>query len=1651
MGKQRWRRTPDPGEKVPPKPAVSSKRRGRWQEKPDQAVKKSNRSPLKIFAGLFALAIVLALIVVLILLLVPPARPHLTILSASYKEALLDPNAFASADAAAIQQATAYFDAGSANSGSQTRDEMIRTVSSLKAIQPSRPWFGSQPTIAVVYVNAVGVALWQESSKRSIPFLIPGGFDVPTKLEDATTGLVSVADLLDNFAESPAERKILILDCQRVDTLWPMGVLSNEFVDAVQDQLRDLSTEKKKGLFVLATCSPGEVTWVERSSGRSLFAKYFLEALGGKADGRGSAEDEFVTLGEAVRYVTEKVRSDSAAFADVQTPTLLCGEVEDADEIRLASVNPSWLPRWLYSAPAAVSPPTVAATNDSVLDQLQEGWKEYFALAQSQPPPWRLSPLDWRAAEETLCDAEQRYRAGDIASAEEALDNLDERLRVVRSLKDPVEVDKGVGDFSLPMYEFVRFSQSPSPEGAAAKVVASDFSQLVRTVTGPTDFVTAARAMEDRPGTKPIEAYLAMQLAHPDHGPARWDPGRARPLVDLRVRAEQSIVQGERWTPAAMPWFRRLADSADQGRRLLEDEFLAEPAREYPTTRVRIGENPSPVPIDRVERDYGAVGDRGRILAAAYEARERALADLPKLMQFIARRPWGKTWRDFVAKENKEVHQEDDFRQKTSEEFGRLLESLKNLNSALLIDPAGLETLPDQADDPLRQQIGVIQTSTTQLLASRKSLLEWIEKEIGLYANAEVAAQTEVVWRRIHDLMLIPIASDRDPAKAARQRVNLLKRLCQPVQRVEGKEVVSLEDVTAKERLDRVRQTASLARTFYATALGKSGESLDASFEARESPTEIGALVAMWWRQMRATAVRGGGAPSGNKALSRSELLQAETALRLIEGLQGRVDFERYDVRLRKLDMANFLHWQATRYIEDFWARWQDEKEHYFEHAGKTLLTAADKIHPSGGEGKIIYQQTQDRLDDLVRKANGTGAPRDVVNGGSAADESKTGEGTGMALQSDTRGVAFRLRNEEQVRFDVTGTEWQSLPAGFGVLFHRVAPPGAPLESEAKRTTDERSEEVVLRRRGNPEGRATLDTILRYRGHRRNLVLDVDLSDGSGGPGVVYDGIPDSTARYSVKRSGKQGTKLLFVLDCSASMNASDSVSLRGNQKEPRIRTLKSVLKEFQSVAAESQMEVGIRLFGADSTPERPNAEQIRRASADTKRVLPLGPFDETAFSREVNNLRNGGPGGGFTPLFHALGQVLRDGDFRGKSGDLEIILITDGVDSTQLLNDALQKQGEPLSDAYTLERVLAEYRASGLGIHIHTIGFQLTDEDAVRAKSDLETLSRETGGRFFLANDARKLKEHIESLGTYKYAALKVRENNSLGEQVPDPAVALKAAGTEHSLATLGFYEVQVTGSNALLAKKRIDARRGSLHRLMYRAGGLDYDPDYLPTKDDPIDTVELGPVTLYLFPAYRDQDGGAVFEFALYDASNPLWDPGAVHVWITPRDGSSDAKVCHFVAPNVANVHYPRWKLKVEAWPDAASRATMQVYWGAASEPVSVDLGRLKSEVVQIKDNVRIGGYRFVGPAEGGNRFEIKLDFEQLADKTATAQRRWYIDPIYPILRARQVYNVGNRIHKADFVLEASQEDIRTVRVYSFEPTDAQKLELSVDVRRN
>jgi uncharacterized caspase-like protein len=126
--------------------------------------------------------------------------------------------------------------------------------------------------------------------------------------------------------EAPARAKVIMLDaCHSGADIQGKGPepMSEGFIRRVFEQA--------EGMAILASCKQGQLSYEWRENERSVFTHYLLDAMRGTADLDGKG---FVTVQDASRHVSDRVKLWASQHDTVQTPTLqytVAGDIKLVD------------------------------------------------------------------------------------------------------------------------------------------------------------------------------------------------------------------------------------------------------------------------------------------------------------------------------------------------------------------------------------------------------------------------------------------------------------------------------------------------------------------------------------------------------------------------------------------------------------------------------------------------------------------------------------------------------------------------------------------------------------------------------------------------------------------------------------------------------------------------------------------------------------------------------------------------------------------------------------------------------------------------------------------------------------------------------------------------------------------------------------------------------------------------------------------------------------------------------------------------------------------------------------------------------------------------------------------------------------------------
>lgn len=278
-------------------------------------------------------------------------------------------------------------DIAPALTGGLVGDDLLPIIT--RALQDARPG-GPQRDAVVLYITAVGV-IDAEGRACLVP---PTAADDPIAMKDDS--LLQVSRLLSAVrgALPPSTGVLVVLDCGRETTPWPLGIDTPAFPAAVEAAVEAAMHER---LWVLLPASAGQRPLASPAQGGSGFALHFVRGFRGMADTAPWGDgDGTVTLAELSAYLRTRVDEWAmAVFGMRQTPVL----VPRHDEATLPLA-------WAGRVPAQLDAP-VGGHADRWW--LAERWQAAESLRDSAVSE---QPLRWAAYESLLLRAEQLRRSG---------------------------------------------------------------------------------------------------------------------------------------------------------------------------------------------------------------------------------------------------------------------------------------------------------------------------------------------------------------------------------------------------------------------------------------------------------------------------------------------------------------------------------------------------------------------------------------------------------------------------------------------------------------------------------------------------------------------------------------------------------------------------------------------------------------------------------------------------------------------------------------------------------------------------------------------------------------------------------------------------------------------------------------------------------------------------------------------------------------------------------------------------------------------------------------------------------------------------------------------------------------------------------------
>lgn len=1578
----------------------------------------------------FICALLVILTVVVIGWFQPIPRPQLVLISSNLSNSpLMPPTPFVGNDVHALYGLSSELDIADADPDSLSYNEMQAVISRLPDSPILPRWLPWQKRTTLVYCNAAGLGIPPGANQEPIPYLLPDDFGMSlSTVGFPTDRAVAVTELLDKLAAQDSDYKLLVLDCQRFDHFWPLGVLSNRFVDAVQRELRE-NHERYKGIVVIFSCAPGEVTWAENGYLHTAFAYYFIRGITGPADTVAGNGDGRISAQELFDYVHCNVQQWMAINrTDEQTPIMEAVGVNPADVELLALSSEDQV--YATSDPLSCQGGELYEKN---ISSLQKAWEEYYELSRLNPNPTIFRPHLWRSLEDSLLRAERYFRGADMEAMSEELRKVMLRLQSVEESGKPLA--EGAVAYSRPMAQLfgsfhpIEKSGSQGTDTADQTLPAINEGNPTETPATPaekslTPKDTVAGPSSTEPG-KPENSSDNDSSTPEEKG--NGGPANASPAKISNSLATNSMSPAEIWqlitqvikgtVPANIAAQKlRLANTTKQAlpvegemlrmmanfgplastetptdevlntsRQLLEQRALAEQAaapaeylapRVFPWIQAWVNEGDR---LRRIQEDnFFARGNRGVSIGSTVEpVGDTGTQRYQQAIQAADTLANAFTIRDLTLAES--VHlvtlcgkrrsstDVNEFREKIDPMTLSLLGTLDRLDRKLRAGAKHTDNLSEN------EHILAIGALADWVKNTRDQLLQLVGHEMRDLSRGQASQNTPSaeLWRRIDAVLTLPFAySDEPSATLAERRILLLQRICQHVNPTHDQKIVITKDaVSADEQelltSDHIKYSRKLAGAFYSLP-----DSIDLeALESERDASPFSPAIASGWLKTYEFATL---ATFPERNLDR--LLQANTACRIMESYPIAVglpsDNDLATQKLHREEFAALCAWQGLRLAEDFWAGEPNAEDYYFHRTGQHYLKLAQTID---SEHSICDVTLDNRLAELF------------------AISTRIQQSADGIIFSHPSRLVFRGVDKEELDFAVRLPE--NTPTGVATLACETAEADVTLRA----LPDQKSEyplPYLVERPTAQKVSTRLQANVYYRGHTCSRSLNVRGPADDEGPTVEMRDQRNNDAELVIRPAEVNATpaNVLFILDCSRSM-------LFGQ----RMETLKTTLEQFAQTVAPGTINVGIRVFGDSVVWQEGNAAAEAAARKDTQLVMPIRPVNTKRFGEVIEDLHAVGE----SPIIYSLLQAQDDFSGLGK-GEQVIVLISDGSDNWAAVGE---KPGlQQFEEAYAKN-----------DITVHTVGFQ-TD---VQGFYQLQQIAASTGGHSVRADNGSDLLDNILSLAGVLTYQVTSQPDTSAPEQVYSGIVTYNP---EPMKLAPGMYNIAVMGhaDQVVATRLGVQLRRGDRYELLYGGGEL----NYLPSSDlgDVARAVDQETGTQLQILRAELQKGDLVMEFSLSNPRQFGWFPSDVSMQVQGR-GADMPYVVRDISPNVSKHHNAVWQIRLADWPSAEYLADVKITWSNVGDPKQTVYPVPWDGVIApgtLPEEVSLTRREFRTETVNGTLQNVATVALVFPEDYADVQH-WSIQLEHQTLESQQTYNVLDAIYTGQFVFPTNTQPQR------------------------
>jgi hypothetical protein len=1413
---------------------------------------------------------------------------------------------------------------------------------------------GSPSGSVIFYVSMHGIA---DAAGR--PVLLPPGAS-PLRSET----WLKLSDLLEHIKAQQlpdAWHKLLILDCNRIDVNWRMGVLADGFADGLADAVRESGIPN---FAILNSASPGERAWASGDLAASVFGHYLRLGLAGAADAKledgkldspggeeGGNGDHRVSLRELLNYLDRHVDAWAQHNRSArQRPMLVPASAEDFTVVWALNPHAQKKLAERAAADAIATPATLTAASEKL-------WRSHDRLGELNPQ--RFDPLAWSDFEHKLLWADQAIAAGaayrtPVRTLQRQLQSFTDRIEAqAAQLKNPLNI----------LARSERFSDHTVRRPTS---VVTHWIPLARYMTEPdagfADWTAKLAALEKSPSQTAVADFLA-GLPPREHAGQfvevhflrllqAYLPSKAWQQPAVLSRALQVQAHGDRAAVAdderGQFWSLPVATAGNRQERAARDQlFIGNDA-------ALAGAGPQ---WDAAEDDYAKAERLTHTVGDALAIRDRAWGEIPYFAAWLARPlPVGEsadaadqeinstllhlirtahsldgtlasppTTEAAAATESppfegeaREVRERlDRLEQLVAKECNRLQEIHHGDGRALRDLQAVLEvaSVPARQREQLRKRAEEIASRLNRESAADDALAATTTtaaKVAGDKSARESDTKNDAASAKRATAVAPKAPADREPdGSDYRHRAFVVWEQHPALAILESAVGAGVRGAIATDE-DGNQAAKSTAKAHNRAMVGDLERvCIDYEHRVRERLDAIAGEV----RRLRDA---GAGTSAG------SSPAEVSPSVKLKELIEGRAPHSRAEQlvrsaagiglpaldddpvrRLRQWDLQHLLLWHCRRTLEDFWGPAQPAEPPFFIAAASDSLRGVQAI----GEAEPAVLAESNRLAKMLQsRRQAAAAGLDTVASDVLLIEESDEVKVKMAVQPGPEVALHGLPTSQAAVFirdargRIEGTS-RALDLPLTDVVKGRVPVDMMVSGAALAGRGPILEAVALVR-GN---RFSTNFLLRPTG---GVKIDVE---------PYHYGLPQITLGGRSRRRAS----IMFILDCSNSMSEpTDLEGPGGTEQVPRLEAAKIALKQMLSgLADEGDARVGVIFYGhrvgwnlkkpdeilRQSDYARPIPDDLR-PSEDVELVLPLGRFDQVVAGGVFDLMKSLKPWGE-TPLY--LSVVGAIGDFAHDEPGTEktIVVITDGLNYQ--FNSPNPK---------TRQDVLAAMGDHKIPIEI--VGFGISDKEAAAAAREFNALAQETGGSYVPVSSGTALVHSLESLLGPKGYEVADASGGAIGHAAMGTTVTVrpKPAGMKTYTVSLSPLSTQVELAGGERAELTISADGRSIQSVGYQHGQPQFGSLIAGDRGSPTEW-QLG-----VHRPIRNAEG-ASFPISVQRADR-RFAPRMAEAWIEITPHADDP---HTVFPTYifydANwelgMPAPVLKLLAENWPVAAKQA--------------------------------------------------------------------------------------------------------------------------------